>query len=117
MKFAPLAFATGMASIDVVALSIMKNVFNKSLSPGFAAVAMVLYSLQPLVLWKALSYESVIVMNILWDLISDVLVTLVGVFFLGEVLGYRKWLGIALGMLSMYLISHEDASPTRPRGS
>ena len=108
MRFLPIAFAAGMASIDAVALSIMKKVSQKSLSPMFAIGSMMLYALQPLILWKALSYESVIVMNFLWDIVSDVVVTLVGVFYLGEVIGYRKWLGIALGVLGMYFITCDD---------
>ena len=108
MKLIPIAFAAGMASIDAVAFSIMKKVSQKSLSPLFAIGSMMLYAAQPLLIWKALSYESMIVVNFLWDLVSDVLVTLVGVFYFGEVLGYRKWLGVALGIVAMYFITCDD---------
>jgi drug/metabolite transporter (DMT)-like permease len=108
MRLLPIAFAAGMASIDAVALSLMKKVSLKSLSPFYVIGSMMLYALQPLLIWKALSYESMIVVNFLWDIVSDILVTLVGVFYFGEVLGYRKWLGVALGIVAMYFITCDD---------
>ena len=110
MNTTPLLFATGMASIDAVAFSIMKKIFEKTLSPGFALASMALYSLQPLILWRALSFESVTVMNILWDLISDIIVTVVGVFVLGETIGFRKWIGIAFSFIAIYLFTAEDGT-------
>lgn len=110
MNTTPLLFATGMAGIDAVAFSIMKKIFEKTLSPGFTLVSMALYSLQPLILWRALSFESVTVMNILWDLISDIIVTIVGVFVLGETIGFRKWLGIAFSFIAIYLFTAQDGT-------
>ena len=110
MNTTPLLFATGMAGIDAIAFSIMKKIFEKTLSPGFALASMALYSLQPLILWRALSFESVTVMNILWNLISDIVVTIVGVFVLGETIGLRKWLGIVFGLIAMYLFTFEDGA-------
>ena len=110
MNTTPLLFATGMAGIDAIAFSIMKKIFEKTLSPGFALASMALYSLQPLILWRALSFESVTVINILWDLISDIIVTIVGVFVLGETFGFRKCLGIAFSFIAIYMFAFEDGA-------
>ena len=107
MNAIPLLFASGMTGIDVVAFSIMKQIFKKALSPGFAIISVILYSLQPLILWKALSYETLTVMNILWNLMSNILVTLVGICILGEKISYSKWAGIVFGFIAIFLFTFE----------
>jgi len=107
MSLIPIAIASGMAGIDIIAFSIMKKIFEKALSPGFAIVSMILYSLQPLILWKSLSFETVTVMNILWNLISNIGVTLVGLFVLGESISYSKWAAIVFGFIAIFLFTFE----------
>lgn len=100
--------AAGMAGVDVVAFSIIKKISEKALVPGFAIVSMILYALQPVLLLQALPYESVAVMNILWNLISSVAVTLLGVFVLQENISTRKMLGIVIGIIALFLFTFEN---------
>ena len=104
----PLSIAAGMAGVDVVAFSIIKKISEKALVPGFAIVSMILYALQPVLLLQALPYESVAVMNILWNLISSVAVTLLGVFVLQENISTRKMLGIVIGIIALFLFTFEN---------
>jgi len=104
----PLSIAAGMAGVDVIAFSIIKKISEKALIPGFAIVSMILYAMQPMLLLHALPYESVAVMNILWNLISSVVVALVGIFVLGENISPRKTMGIIVGILAMFLFTFED---------
>ena len=97
-----------MAGVDVVAFSIIKKISEKALIPGFAIISMVLYALQPVLLLQAMPYESVAVMNILWNLISSVVVALVSIFFLGEKISTRKLIGIVVGIIAMFLFTFED---------
>lgn len=97
-----------MAGVDVVAFSIIKKISEKALIPGFAIISMVLYALQPVLLLQAMPYESVAVMNILWNLISSVVVALVSIFFLGEKISTRKLIGIVVGIVAMCLFTFED---------
>jgi len=110
----PLSMAAGMASVDVVAFSIIKKISEKAFLPGFAIVSMLLYALQPILLLQALPYESVAVMNILWNLISSVVVALVGVFVLRENISTRKLMGIVIGIVAMFLFSFEDGAFSNP---
>jgi drug/metabolite transporter (DMT)-like permease len=48
------------------------------------------------------------VMNILWDLSSDIIVTFIGIFILGEKIGFRKSIGIVLSFIAIYLFTFED---------
>ena len=48
-------------------------------------------------------------MNLLWDLISDVLVTTSGVLYFKEKISHTKSIGIILSVLGIYLMSCEQA--------
>jgi drug/metabolite transporter (DMT)-like permease len=100
--------AAGMAGVDVVAFSIIKKISEKALVPGFAIVSMLLYAMQPILLLQALPFESVAVMNILWNLISCVVVTVLGVFVWKENISTRKILGIVIGIIALFLFTFEN---------
>ena len=104
----PILFASAMTSVDVMAFSIMKKIFTKDLSIGFGLISMMLYAFQPVILYFALSYESVAVMNVLWNIISSITVAVVGITFLNETVGPRKRLGIVFGLIAVYLFTFDD---------
>lgn len=68
-----------------------------------------LYAVHPWIFLQSLQFESLIVMNLLVDLSSDILVTLVGLFFFKEKLGKWKVLGVSLSFLAIILMSLNDA--------
>jgi len=63
---------------------------------------------QPFLFFSSLSFESMTVMNIMWDLLSDVLVTISGIYVFNEKISSTKFLGILLAMVSMLLLTHES---------
>ena len=66
--------------------------------------------IQPFIFLEALNFESMTVMNILWDLSSDIIVTFIGIFIIGEKIGFRKAVGIALSFVAIYLFTFEDGN-------
>jgi drug/metabolite transporter (DMT)-like permease len=68
------------------------------------------YAVQPWIFFSAMKFESMIVMNLVWDLTSDLLVTLLGLFYFGEKLGRIRSIGLVLGMVSLCLLSYKDLS-------
>jgi len=104
----PLGFATVMAIIDSIGLGLLKQISTKAVSFSFMPIAALIYAIQPFIFLKSLSYESMTVMNILWNLISDIIVTFVGIFILGEQIGFRKAVGIVFSFIAIYLFTFED---------
>jgi multidrug transporter EmrE-like cation transporter len=51
-----------------------------------------------------------IVMNLLWDLISDVLVTANGLLYFKETLSQKKFIGVIFSLIGIYLLSCEKAN-------
>ena len=75
--------------------------FNKSMM----IVPTVLYALQPWIFAASMQYETMVVMNLLWDIISDVMVTASGLLFFKEKLSRTKLLGVFLAMIAVVLMA------------
>lgn len=53
---------------------------------------------------QGLGEGSVVRRNIIWDVISDVLVTITGVFLWGEQISSKQMVGIGLSLVGIYLM-------------
>jgi multidrug transporter EmrE-like cation transporter len=101
-------FGLAMASLDGVILSLLKAInLGWIQSLRWMALPMLAYSLQPWIFLQSLKLESLTVMNLLWDVMSDVIVTLIGLFYFGETLTMTKKLGVVLSLVSVFLLTHE----------
>ncbi len=102
---APLLFGSAMALIDVFMLSLLKAInlgWVKNIL--WMAVPTIVYAIQPWIFLKSLQFESMTVMNLMWDMMSDVLVTLIGLYYFGETLTTKKMCGVFLSFISIYLL-------------
>jgi drug/metabolite transporter (DMT)-like permease len=105
----PIFFGTVMALLDILVLGTLKMIHNKTLPRTYAILFSVgAYALEPLIFLKALNYESMVVTNLVWDLTSDVLVTLQGVLIFKEKFSVIRWFGIVLSMISLAILSYTD---------
>ena len=94
-----------MASLDVIIMTLLKLKSISALtSPFILPLTMAIYSLEPLLFYKALSVKGMAILNILWDTISTVLVTIVGAFIFGEKISLMNWLGIFLCIVGIILV-------------
>ena len=69
---------------------------------------MIFYAFSPLVFLKALSSESLTIMNLVWDLSSDIIVTLIGLFVFSEKISPVKLMGVFIGMCSLVLLTYDS---------
>jgi len=105
----PIFFGTVMALLDVLVLGTLKMIHNKTLPRTYGILFSVgAYAMEPLIFLKALNYESMVVTNLVWDLTSDVLVTLQGVLIFKEKFSVIRWFGIVLSMISLAILSYTD---------
>lgn len=109
LNLIPVAYGALMASIDVFMLSIIKTVSgNPSRFFRWMVIPTLIYAIQPWIFLSSLRFESLIVMNLMWDLISDVLVTATGFLYFKEKIGPYKTLGVILSFVSIVLLSLQD---------
>ena len=104
-SIAPLVYGTYMATVDVFMLGILKAINLGWVSKSLIFLPTLIYAMQPWVFLTSLDYESLTVMNLLWDVLSDVLVTMEGLFFFQEKVSRTKMLGVGLSLISVFLLS------------
>jgi len=106
----PIFFGSMMAVLDIFMMSSVKMISTGTLSYAFGLpFATVVYALQPYVFLKALNYENMTVVNLIWNLMSDVIVTLQGVFVFGESIAGLRWLAVCMSLVSLTLFAYTDS--------
>lgn len=103
--FGPLVYGTYMATVDAFMLGFLKAMSLGWINTNLLFIPAIVYAIQPFIFYKSLSGETMTVMNLLWDVISDVLVTFEGLYFFGEKISHRKMWGVALSFVSIILMS------------
>lgn len=111
LNWIPLGIAFIMASIDAIVLGGLKeyslgNLKWKIIIP----IGMLVYSLQPIFFLKAFQYETMTVMNILYDVMSDIIVTSIGLLYFREKLSNIKKVGLAFGFIAIVLLSYDSVN-------
>jgi drug/metabolite transporter (DMT)-like permease len=104
-----LGYGGSMAMIDGLILSALKA-YNLGWLQwrGILILSMLVYSFQPLIFLESLNHNSLTVMNLLWDVMSDVLVTTIGLFYFSEKLSNIKKLGVFFSFISIILLTWND---------
>lgn len=104
-----LLYGTVMALIDTGMLGLVKEVSKDGVkSLAYMIIPTIAYSIQPWVFLSSLKSESMTVMNLMWDLLSDLLVSLVGIFYFGEKIGGMRLGGLILGAISLAMLSWKE---------
>lgn len=104
----PIFFGTIMALVDILMMGSVKMIHNKTLSYSFLPMSLGLYALEPIIFLKAMNYEGMVVTNLVWNLMSNVIVTLQGVLIFGESIKGLRWLGILMSIFSLSLLAYTD---------
>ena len=108
-----LGYALLLAVMDVIVLSMLKlKHSNNSTSPWswlfdsnwIFVVAFVLYGTQALIFYKSLDYSGLVRSNLLWDLMSDLLVTFFGLYVFSETITLTQGIGVILAIIAIILL-------------
>ena len=106
LEWIPFSFGLVMATLDTFMLGIIKTVSNDQAKLlRWMILPMIIYAIQPWIFLGSLQFESMIVMNLMWDLISNILVTTAGFLYFKESIGPFKKVGVIFSILAMFLMS------------
>jgi multidrug transporter EmrE-like cation transporter len=106
LNWRTLEYGLTFGAMDSIALPIIKGV-STGWNRWLIAIPMFLYGMSPLLFLKAMEHETLTIMNLVWDMTSDLAVTLVGLFIFAEKLPPLKMLGVALSFVSLFLMTYE----------
>lgn len=103
----PILFGITMALIDIVMMSTVKMTSSGQLTTAVGLpLSMALYALEPIVFLKAMSYEGMVVTNLVWNMMSNIIVTLQGVFIFGESMKGLRWVGIGMSIVALTIFAY-----------
>jgi multidrug transporter EmrE-like cation transporter len=101
-----IAFGILFGLLDSIALPVVKGV-SIGWDPAWMTIPIALYATSPIIFLKALEKETLTIMNLVWDLTSDLVVTVIGLFVFAEKITPLKMLGVCLSFVSLFLMSYD----------
>jgi len=109
MNLTKYLFALYMSVVDAIVLTLLKS-HKIGMIKGFWVfpLSFIVYGFQSIMFYIGLSFGSMTVLNVLWDVISDVLVSLIGVYFFGESLNTIQCIGLVLALTGITLLGVHD---------
>ena len=107
----PVAFGVVMAALDIVMMSTVKQVGTGSwpVRTGLPFATLV-YALEPYIFLQAMKAtgEGLAVTNLVWNLSSDVMVTMMGLVFFGEKLHGTRWIAVGMSLVALALFAYTE---------
>jgi len=109
-KVIPMLYGLVLGSIDSILLSATKAVSIGSLAYiPYMLIIMAAYGFQPLIFLSSLNGESMTIMNLLWDVMSNIIVSCVGILYYKEHVSNMKYIGIILSIISLSLLAYNES--------
>lgn len=102
-----LLFGLIFGLLDALCLPIVKSVSIGTMAPAMMIIPFLMYGASPFIFLKGLQGETLTILNLVWDLTSDVVVTLIGLFVFAEQISSVKKLGVLLSFISLFLMTYE----------
>jgi drug/metabolite transporter (DMT)-like permease len=93
---------------DVISFGIAKSTHLKILPTSYLIIPIILYALQLPLFYYGLSFNSMAVLNISWNLISNIFVTLIGLFYFREKIDRIETIGLIFGFFSIACFTYDD---------
>ncbi len=105
MKHLALLFGLTMAIVDVIVLSTLKAKYIGLITSSWALIfAFLLYGCQTLIFYYSLHYSTLTQMNLIWNLTSEILITVLGLYFFHETVNNTHKIGIVFAMIALFLL-------------
>jgi drug/metabolite transporter (DMT)-like permease len=107
LNWTTLGFGLVLALVDATMMPLIKGVSKRALPRWVMLIPTLVYAIDPWIFLSSLKLESMVVMNFVWDLMSDLLVTFFGIVLLGERLPATKAIGVVLSFISIFFLTWE----------
>lgn len=101
-----LGFGLALALNDIITMPFVKEIVG-GWPFYFLIIPMITYSLDPLLFYFALQQEGMAIMNLTWNLISNIVVTFLGIVSFKEQITTNKTIGIFLSFVALLFLTYE----------
>jgi multidrug transporter EmrE-like cation transporter len=104
-----ITYGLTFGTLDAIALPIVKGV-SIGWDKAWMLIPVLMYATSPFILLSALREETLTIMNLVWDLSSDLIVTFIGIFIFAESLSPVKFLGVCFSFMALFCMSYDSAT-------
>ena len=92
-----------LASNDVINMSIVKNISLGVLAQNWLYLAYILYGFQMIIFNNGVKVAGMSVLNLTWNLISNIVITMIGLFYFKENITHLERWGILFAIFALFL--------------
>jgi drug/metabolite transporter (DMT)-like permease len=108
LKMLPIFFGLMMTLVDVFMMGSVKLITQNKLPESFFGLSMISYAVQPMIFIQGTRSGGMALSNLIWNLMSNIVITGLGVFYFGEKMRGVKWVGVGMGLFAMILLAGDD---------
>jgi len=98
-----IAIGLYLAIIDIIGMTITKQVSIDFLQSNWMAIAFIIYGFQMLIFRHGLKSTPMTVLNLTWNLFSNVVITLIGLLYFKENITHLEKYGIGFAIFALFL--------------
>ena len=92
-----------LAIVDILGMTITKQVSIGFFQSNSMAIAFIIYGFQMLIFRHGLESTSMTVLNLTWNLFSNVIITLIGLFYFKENISHLEKYGLGFAIFALFL--------------
>ena len=96
-----------LAVIGAIALILIKKIDSNELSRYWLLIPIIINIASVFLIFIGLRYSSITIFNVEWNLISNILVTGLGVLYLNEVHSLYEVAGLTLAFIAIFILNIE----------
>jgi EamA domain-containing membrane protein RarD len=94
-----------LAVVDIIAFGLTKYIYSVPFFSENGVIPTILYGGQIWLFYYGLKSTSMTELNIVWNIFSSILVTILGIYYFSEKLNNIKTIAVLLGIISIVLFS------------
>lgn len=96
-----------LACIGAIALIVIQKIDSKQLSNKWLLLPIIINVVSVFLIVIGLKYSSVTIFNVEWNLISNILVTGIGILYLNEIHSFYEIAGLVLAFIAIFILNVE----------
>jgi hypothetical protein len=92
-----------LALNDVISMGMTKEIVLGNVSSNLIYIPVILYGIQMLIFYNGIKFVSMTTLNLTWNLCSNIVITLLGLYYFKENISHLEIFGLLFGLFALLL--------------